>query len=84
MTIRKLKRDLRALERGHRVKVKQIMGQPITVGEIRRSLPSYVTTRELTPRQQDAVVTKQHRFPKHQDVAKKPNRCQGDQHFQGC
>ena len=65
MSIRKLRRDLLALEKGHKVKVRQLLAQPVTVGELRRSLPSYV---KAPPKQND--VTRETEVAKEPDVSR--------------
>ena len=60
MIIRKLRRYLLALENGHKVKVRQILAQPVTVGELRRSLPSDF---KAPPKQNDVT----------REVAKEPD-----------
>ena len=65
MSIRKLRRDLLALEKGHKVKVRQLLAQPVTVGELRRSLPSYV---KAPPKQND--VTRETVVAKEPDVSR--------------
>ena len=62
MSIRKLRRDLLALEKGHKVKVRQLLAQPVTVGELRRSLPSYVK-----------ASSKQNEVTRETEVAKEPD-----------
>ena len=71
MSIRKLRRDLLALEKGHRMKVRQLLVQPVTVGEFRRSLSSDVkpvTVGELR-RSLSSDVKPSSKQP---DVAKEP------------
>ena len=65
MSIRKLRRDLLALEKGHRVKVRQLLAQPVTVGDLRRSLPSYV---KASSKENDVI--RETEVDKEPDVAK--------------
>ena len=59
MSIRKLRRDLVALEKGHRVKVKQLLAQPVSVGELRRSLSTDVklSSKQLNVAKEPEPVT---------------------------